>query len=446
MVTNSLNTIETKALSLFVGRKSAAGRWAICLLLCFLGVPVAADNGKADALIAQFDASDGAVGPANRFFAFLDGENFTDGKIVLAKGMHADSVRQKVWYWAAEWYNDVQNYQRAQAYALKALPLYRHANADKADCLNLLGIVNVRLGNMSVAADYAKQCVDIDIRLGNPDRISSGLNTLAGIYMAGDQAKEAEHYILQALQYAGKADNPTRKAVLLGMASEVYHKLNDDIRSLSYASQAFALDSVGGNEGKMAIRLTQMASALAGQKRYSEAESTYRRALIMLRRTGNAHSEGIAINQLGFVLAKDNRHEEAVACFRQASAIFARMGDLYNDVHSHKGLYESLWTVNPDSARIALETYHTLKDSLYHQVSASALARYNAEFGADRLQEEVEEHRHAHRRTSLLAVGGGNFSPLRVLLYAKAFQAQIQEDAGIHQDGGASPAVGGCFR
>lgn len=285
MVTNSLNTIETKALCLFVGRKSAAGRWAICLLLCFLGVPVAADNGKADALIAQFDASDGAVGPANRFFAFLDGENFTDGKIVLAKGMHADSVRQKVWYWAAEWYNDVQNYQRAQAYALKALPLYRHANADKADCLNLLGIV----------------------------------------------------------------------------------------------------------------------------------------------------------------LAKDNRHEEAVACFRQASAIFARMGDLYNDVHSHKGLYESLWTVNPDSARIALETYHTLKDSLYHQVSASALARYNAEFGADRLQEEAEEHRHAHRRTSLLAVGG-NFSPLRVPLYAKAFQAQIQEDAGVHQDGGASPAVGGCFR
>ena len=61
------------------------------------------------------------------------------------------------------------------------------------------------------------------MRGGNDDDISSSLNTLAGIYMAGYQAKEAEHIILQAIDHANRADNPGRKAIILGMASEIYH-------------------------------------------------------------------------------------------------------------------------------------------------------------------------------------------------------------------------------
>ncbi len=124
-------------------RMCAAGRWAICFLLCCLTVmPAVAHDEKAEAeaLIARFDASDGAVEVANRFFAFLDEREFTETRIVLAKGTPADSVRQKVWYWAAEWYNDVQNYQQAQTYARKALPLFHQTNAEQATAQELLSI------------------------------------------------------------------------------------------------------------------------------------------------------------------------------------------------------------------------------------------------------------------------------------------------------------------
>ncbi len=373
------------------------------LLLC-LPAAMRAEEGEADRLVAQFDNSGGTVKAANQFFDYLDKEEFTDTRIQFAANTPIDSLRQQVWYWAAEWYNDVHEYARAKDYALKALPLFRWPNNGKSDCLNLLGIINVRLSDFPAAASYAKKCVEIDMTLGDPDKISSGLNTLAGIYMAADHADEAEKFILQGLEYADRADNPGRKAILLGMASEIYHKLGRDDKSLDYARKAFALDSTLVRTPKMAMRLSQMASALAGLRRYKEAESTYLRAIAMLKDSGNRHSEGIALNQLGFVYLEQERQHDAIGCFTKAAAIFSQMGDLYNNVHSHKGLYESYWSLNPDSAKIALERYNTLKDSLYQQASADALAKYNAEFGRDRLLDEIKQTRAAHTRNIIIAV------------------------------------------
>lgn len=381
---------------------------ACVLVLLFIGslLGVKAKAGEADVLIREFENSVSPAREANLFFEYLDKEEFTDEKIEFGPITPVDSLRQQVWYWAAEWYNEVQEYGKAKDYALKALPLFRYPNTEKADCLNLLGIIHARLGDFPIAASYAKQCVDIDMKLGDPDRISSSLNTLAGTYMAADQAQEAEKFILQGLEYADKANNPGRKAILLGMASEVYHKLRNDNKSLSYAKSAFELDSINDRKPKMAMRLSQMASALAGLKRYYESEATYLRAISLLKEVGNLHSVGIDLNQLGFVYIDQKRHREAIGCFKEASEIFSKMRDLYNNVYSHKGLYESYWSLNPDSARMALDKFNTLKDSLYHQASADALARYNAEFGNDRLQEEIKETKTARSRDLIMVLGG----------------------------------------
>ena len=377
----------------------------LTILFCMYTFEMRAEKTEADDLMEKFVQSDYGLNEANRFFEFLDREKFTDTKMVFSTGATKDSLCRQVWYWAAEWYNDVQEYTKAREYAQKALPLFRYQNLEKADCLNLLGIINVRLGDFPTAASYAKQSVEIDRKLGDPDKTSSGLNTLAGIYMAADQAEEAEQFILQGLQYADEADNPTRKAILLGMASEVYHKLGNDNKSLSYARKAFELDSIQGKKPKMAIRLSQIASALVGLKRYKKAESTYIRAIAMFKEVGNLHSVGIDLNQLGFVYIDQKRHREAIECFSEASEIFSKMGDLYNNVYSHKGLYESYWSLNPDLAKRALERFNVLKDSLYHQASADALAKYNAEFGRDQFQEEIQRRKEVYARDIALVVG-----------------------------------------
>lgn len=381
-------------------------KWLMIVVAIYVGMDYAqAMPQNIDKLIEIYETKGCRVDDANKIFDFLNKEEITDSKIVFAENTPKDSLRQQLWYWVAEWYYDVQDYPTAKKYALKALPLFKYPNMGRSDCLSLLGIIHVRLGEFAPAASYAKQCVDIDMKLGDPDRISSSLNTLAGTYMAADQAQEAEKFILQGLEYADQAHNSGRKAILLGMASEVYHKLGDDNKSLSFARNAFELDSINGRKPKMAMRLSQMASALAGLKRYNESEATYLRAISLLKEVGNLHSVGIDLNQLGFVYLEQKRNREAVQSFTEASEIFSKMGDLYNNVYSHKGIYESYWSINPDSAKIALDRFNTLKDSLYHQASADALARYNAEFGKDGLQEEIQRTKTARSRDLIMAIG-----------------------------------------
>ena len=356
-----------------------------------------------ESALAKFDKQTN-VAAANLFFSELLKAEFVDEEIVFPDGTPADSLQKQVWYWAGEWMYDQQQYERAEAYALKALPLCHVGNDFKADCLNLLGLIYVRMGDVKNAANYAKQCLEIDMKSGDDDRISSSMNTVAGIYMAGYQAKEAEQYILGALEHAEKVDNPARKAVLLGMASEIYHTLGQDEKALTYAEQAIETEEKLGRSPKLMIRLSQKGSALLGLHRYKEAEDIYRQIAPEMKAMGDYHSYAIALNRLGMSLLCQERQQEAIPYYREAAGLFSKMGDLYNEIHSHKGLYESYWALNPDSAKLELDLFDLLKDSLYTHSTADALSRYNAEFGNERLQQENTEVRQAHRRTIIIAI------------------------------------------
>ena len=340
---------------------------------------------------------------ANRFFAALEKEEFLDEPIQFASGTPVDSLRQQVWYWSSEWFCDQQQYQTAAQYGLKALPLCHPDSEVRADCLNVLGIIFLRMGDIPQAANYAKQCLDMDLKSGDDDRISSGMNTVAGIYMAGYQSKEAEKYILGALEHSAKVDNPPRRAVILGMASEIYHTLAQDDKAVDYAQQAFVIDSTL-QRPQAYIRLSQKASALLGLHRYNEAETLLRRVIPAFEQMGDQHSRAIALNRLGMALLCQKRQQEAIPYYKEAALLFSKMGDLYNEIHSHRGLYESYWELNPDSAKHYLDRFDLLKDSLYSHASADALSRYNAEFGNELLKQENESLSGANRRNMIIGI------------------------------------------
>lgn len=348
-------------------------------------------------LIDRVDSDRNPVAAANEFFQLLYSEEFLDDKITLSAGVPLDSVRQMVYYQAGEWYTANQQYELARQYGMKALQLYHGDSEAKAYCLNLLGVVSVRLGDFTVGAKYTKECVDLDIRSGDNCRIASSLSTLAGTYIAADDADAALEYALQGLEYADKCENTLRKTILMGMVSEAAYKKRDFQKAVTYAREAYKIDSIAGRKGRAAIRLSQEATALVGLEKYDEAKAAFIRAFPILIQMGNYHSLAIDYNQMGFMLLKQHLHSQAASYFRKASDIFAEMGDLYNNTHSQRGLYESYWSTNPDSARIAFETFSQLKDSLYRQASADALARYKAEFETDRLNEEIERNTRTRR-------------------------------------------------
>ncbi|MBR1520931.1 MAG: tetratricopeptide repeat protein [Bacteroidaceae bacterium] len=346
------------------------------------------------------------VKTANTYFNYLLKEEMLESPVVFKADTPTDTLCAQVWYWAGEWYYAQAEYQQACDYLLKALPLLQNGKdqTTEADCLNLLAVAYVRLSDYNHALKYAKLCYAIDKASGDPDVISSSLNTLTGIYLGAGQPQEAENYVLKGIKMAKQANNPGRLAILQGMASEVYHALGNDQEALKYVDQAYELELKLGRTDKAMVRLTQKASVLIGLHQYLNAEDVLQDAIPFFRNNGDRHSLGISLNKMGMTLFSQQREAEAVPYYREAAEIFQSMGDIYNEVHARKGLYESLWESDPEEAKQHLDRFNTLKDSIYNNTSAESLARYNAEFGNDWLQLENHAERTAKQQAIIAGI------------------------------------------
>ena len=297
----------------------------------------------------------------------------------------------------------LQQYDAAQQAAQQALSRCKGSELE-ADCLNLLAIIHIRKGEFNKAVTYAKQCYVLDEKSGDPDAMSSSLNTLAGIYMSLRQPQEAEKYILKGIDFAKKANNPQRLAVLHGMASEVYHHLRQEERSLEYATKAYEMEKQLGRQDKMAIRQAERASALIALQRDAEAQKALDEAIPGLRQSGNTHSLGIACNQMGLLMHQEKNDSAAVRYFNEALQIFLAQHDLYNESHSRKGLYEALRHTDPDLAMEHNDRYNELRDSIYDKDTGELLTKYAVEYGYDELQAENNQMQRSHRLYIIIGV------------------------------------------
>ena len=331
---------------------------------------------------------------ANQLMKAYFDEQITDEEYVFNNNTHPDTLRQQVWYWSSEYYYAKQDFKKAVEYGKKALPLCRGKEIE-ADCLNILALSCFRQSEFDEAASYAKQCYALDEKSGDPDVMSSSLNTIAGIYLGANQPREAEKYILKAINLAKKVDNPARMSVLEGKASEVYHALVDDQKALEHINIACDIEKKLGRDDMLMVRNAQKASVLIGLERYQEAEALLKDVIPFMHKVGDKLSLGIACNKMGKALLAQKREREAIPYYREAAAIFVESGDIANEMHSRRGLYESLWHSNPDSAKVELDRFDLLKDSLYSTANAETLARLNAEFGVDELQKENESQKQA---------------------------------------------------
>ena len=145
-----------------------------------------------DTLLERFDHKPG-LKTAQAFFAYMDREEFMDEPVVFTSATPLDTMKALVWYWAGEWYYDEQEYALAEKNLLRALELMEYADEKSiSDNLAMLGLTYMRQSKYNEALHYMRRCYQLDSKSGDPDRISSSLNTIAGTLLAAGNPKEAE--------------------------------------------------------------------------------------------------------------------------------------------------------------------------------------------------------------------------------------------------------------
>lgn len=318
-------------------------------------------------------------------------------------------------YEASGSYYEEQLYDSAVIIGEQALPLLRQLGMtdEVADELSILAVCTSRQSDYQKALRYAKECNAMDRASGDKEMISSSLNTIGAIYVDAKQPQEGLKYILEALQLAEEINHRARIAMYCGAAAETELSMSHFDAALRYIERAIRLEREDGRQMKLRVRLAQKAAILLGMKQHQEALAIFDSIIPYFRHEGNRQSLAISLNKVGHTLLSMSREQgcadaekrrlerQAVPYLREAVSLCHEMGNPYNEMHARDGLYQALWTISPDSARLELERFDLLKDSLYNNGAADLLARYNAEFGNTRL---TEENSSVHRSRTIILI------------------------------------------
>ena len=357
-------------------------------------------------LLDDFDHQHGKrrMAAAQPIFDLLYREEMTDSLLHATPGMPADSLEMLVWYWAGEYFYEVQDYNEGLRCATRALPLtYRAGDLMlQSDCERLVGLFHFRMSDYAQAIKYAQKSLESSRRHGDLSRTSSSLNTLAGICLVAKQLDDGERYILEAIRYSTAAGDSNRMAIQYGMASEIYHVMGKAQQALDYARRACEIDEARGNTAKVGIRLSQMATAQMDLGLDAEAERSLLHAIPILDEVGNELSLSICRNQMGELLNRRGAHDEAAHYFRQAVDKFAARKDMYNESRSRIGLYEALKGNNPTEASRHLLRYAELKDSIYRHDMEQNVSHYNVRYKTEELALQQARER-TEKRVILIA-------------------------------------------
>ena len=405
-------------------------RHILSLLFLLLVLPLRAQQDMSEQMknyaeeYSQCKESGKRLQLANKFFSYLLEADYIDEPIQFPAGSHIDSVDVNVYYYVAEWHYNEGNYQTAADYCLQATRCMGEVDdASKSDVYGLLGAVYFRMSAYEKAVEALNRCYELDKKANDFDRMSSTLNSIASVFVASGKSQEAEKYVLEAIAANSLTNNITRRAVLFGTASELYRSLDEKDEALEYAQKALEAERMVGDNAKIGVRLSQLASAQMGLSKFKEARQSLFEAIPLLYNSGNLHSWGICKNQLGDILANEGKNDEAAACYLDAAMLFLKQGDMYNELHARKGLYKTTKESAPNEAMMHLERAQQLKDSIYQNTTSEAIAKYNALYGNDILQKE--NARMEQRNRTFLTTLVASFA-LLLILFSLAYFSNNQ--------------------
>lgn len=329
------------------------------------------------------------IAQANALMLMLLEEGFGDA-VAFDEQTPADTVTMTVNYYAAEYLIAMGDYPACIAAAQIALPLAEH-NGDytwKSETLNLLMLASFYQSHYVDALHYAEQALQVEAAHQDYERMSSTLNTTAGIYLGARQPWQAEQYIVKAIEADQKTTDHAHANAIYGIAGEVYMGIGEYDKALRYTQMAYDMEMQRGNTVKAAIRQSQMASLYVVLNDTARAHQLAGEALQVLTQAQVMPSLGICYNTLGDVMRLEGRTDEAARYFNIAHQLFLQTGDLYNRSHALQGMARVLKNVDPQQSLTYLEHFAALKDTIYYNDMKMLLSNYSAKFRNDELTTE----------------------------------------------------------
>ena len=249
--------------------------------------------------------------------------------------------------------------------------------------LSWLGAIYQRVGDFERSLEYHNKVYEYDLATDYREGIAADLGNLASVYLMADQPQMAEKYILQAIDYAEKYNSRSSLAIRLGTASEVFTSLGQCEKAIDYATRAYEIEKTDGRDDKAAVRLCQLAAALAasGDKdNIVQAEKDLAVCIADFKKYDQQTSLAIAYTQLADIYEDRGQNSLAAEQLRLAAELCRAGGNTTYLLKISRKLAGVLAPVDPKSAIEWYELSASIDKEQHIQKMDNVVALYDVEF------------------------------------------------------------------
>jgi tetratricopeptide (TPR) repeat protein len=222
----------------------------------------------------------------------------------------------------SEDYLRAHQYDTAEQYGLSALAAFRGAGGSRrleAITLNILGLVAFDRGEWAVAEENFGAAADIWRTLERPTQLARTLKNLGATFQERNRLQEALSYYQDALHTLEKTNSELDRAEVRNNIGVVYYKMADyEQAEAAFREADQGIRPLAGSYQINGSLAQNLGNVLFEQRRLAEAETHFRRAVILWRQLANQLELANTIGSLGAALAGQGQWDAAREAYDEA--------------------------------------------------------------------------------------------------------------------------------
>lgn len=257
-------------------------------------------------------------------------------------------------------------------------------------CMNQLGIVSHRLGDIERAQKYYFEALDVAESSDIQDMVGTIEINLAKLFIDIDDRENAKNYAVRAIQIFRDVRDKRSEASSYNILGSIYQQLNNSDTAKVFYRESFRLyDELGDNSGKAHVS-NNLAIISFFENDLEGALENFRKALNYRKKVGDKIHLSQSLNNMAIYYQLTERYDSALFYNNQSIFLAQEVGaliELKDAYQTSEEIYESLQ--NSDSALSYLKRFIRIKDSIVSQETLSDIREVEAKFETDRQKKEL---------------------------------------------------------
>ncbi|MCF7808675.1 MAG: tetratricopeptide repeat-containing sensor histidine kinase [Candidatus Marinimicrobia bacterium] len=334
-------------------------------------------------------------------------------------------------------YSKLNQSDQSLDYFLRSLMIFEDINREKdiAATVMVIGDVYVHWDQAEKALRFFERALSIYQAEENYDQVLESGNRLAKTLMTLERFDEAKQYLDQMVLVSDQHPSPVLQAEIYASLGELFQYQSQLNTAQRYFLNALELKEAIGDQGEIALALSQVAKTYLEAGNVSQALSYYKQAQSMAESSGASNISAEVWLNIGALHMQTGDLSNTVSALESGLDIATSINDLNLMQRAYRLLTEAYGKFGqPDKALTYQQALQGAIDALNVQQSNRRVAELEIRYELDKMDREldalkgqaiIEELRYKRRYTMMIVVIAFSITIMILLLFFLFYRSNL---------------------